>query len=416
MMKDAGRVALTFVAGLVVVFGGALTYSRAHGSRVPVEASRRAHVEEPKSAANTAVSGPSLPMLKERQLENSSEDTTASNANPPTDHILGSRFLGSRSRPDSNSMTTPSTTVAVQVAKRELGAPMPSSGSTLTSFPSIQERIPVAMPRIDNAEISAPSPQAVPTQTQAVPIRPVLPKLDSVAAHDQRYTPEQQQVEYRPAEQPHRITGAITGSSAAITGADPQFSPKPAPFDPPPSVPRTRVTTVQPGTTLAVRVSETLSSDRNRTGNTFPATLASPLVVNGFVVARGGSTVLGRVVNARRAPVIGGRSELTLALTNITTADGNLVRIDTSTWDERGAHSSIVNTAKMATGAAVGAVVGAVTGAAEGAGLTSALQNGDRTDGFMATKRTVVLPAGTEIVFSLATPLTTTEKLIPGAE
>lgn len=385
-MKDILRVALTFVAGLVVVFASALTYSRAHGTRVPTQASKRAHFEKPKSPVNSPV--PTV--LKEGPPESSSEAAMPSNANSAANHILGSR-------------STPDSTTTVQVAKRELGAPMPPLGSALTNHRPIQERTrtEISVPAAANSNVANAETYSAPPQSE--PIQPVIRELPSTAAQDQRHAPEQQ-AEYRSAEQPHQITGAITGAA-------PQPNPEPVA-----SEPRTKVITVQPGTTLAVRVSETLSSDHNRTGNTFPATLASPLVVNGSLVARAGSTVFGRVVNARKAPVIGGRSELILALTNVTTADGKLVRIDTSTWEEKGAHSSIVNTAKMATGAAVGAVVGAVKGAAEGAGLSSALQNGDQTNGFMATKRTVVLPAGTQIVFSLATPFTTTEKLNPEVE
>jgi hypothetical protein len=421
MMKDAGRIALTFIAGLVVVFGGALTYSRAHGSRIPVQTVKSTPLAGLKSEGDkpAAVVPRATTLLKEQPPEISSTETTHSDSNSAVARVLGSGPL----LPISNSTTT------LPIAKRELGARVSASGSALTSSPRIQERtsteFPVSVPANFHANsagaMPGTSPQAAPQPLQPPAIKPQpatsIPQVVSsqaqtapsqAAVRKPQYPAVQDQaahVEYKSAEQqPRQITGSIVGSV-----------PQPAPESVLPEQ-RTRVITVEPGTPLSVRISDTLSSDRNRTGNTFSATLASPLVVNGFVVARAGSTVLGRVVSARKAPVIGGRSELTLALTNITTADGKLVRIDTSTWQEKGAHSSIVNTAKMATGAAVGAVVGAVTGAAEGAGLSSELRNGDRTDGFMATRRTVVLPAGMEIQFSLATPLTTTEKINREAE
>ena len=133
--------------------------------------------------------------------------------------------------------------------------------------------------------------------------------------------------------------------------------------------------------------------------------------MNGVVVAESGATVFGRVVNARKAPRLHGRADLSLTISNIETRDNGLLRIRTETWEEKGAHSNVVNAAKSATGAAVGAVVGAVTGAAEGAGLLSGTQNHDRTGGFMASKRTVVLPTGTTIGFVVAAPLSVTEKV-----
>ncbi len=173
--------------------------------------------------------------------------------------------------------------------------------------------------------------------------------------------------------------------------------------------PKPKFLTVQPGTVIPIRLAETLSSDRNRTGDTFRATLAAPVVVNGAILAESGSTVLGRVVNARKAPLIGGTSELSLNITDITAGDGRLVPVATDVYRQQGSHSTIANTAKMTTGAAVGAVLGALTGAAEGAGITSALRQQDRTGGFMATQRIVLLPAGTQASFALATAVTLPE-------
>jgi outer membrane lipoprotein SlyB len=93
----------------------------------------------------------------------------------------------------------------------------------------------------------------------------------------------------------------------------------------------------------------------------------------------------------------------------MTAADGRLLRIDTNNVEQSGSGGVIVNTAKRATGAAVGAVMGALNGAAEGAGISSSLRNDTPTNGFMATKRTVVLPAGTQVAFRLVAPIRVTE-------
>jgi hypothetical protein len=174
---------------------------------------------------------------------------------------------------------------------------------------------------------------------------------------------------------------------------------------------RPKLVTVPAGSSIPVRLAETLSSDRNRTGDTFRATLASPLIVNGALIAGTDATVLGRVENARRAPLLGGQADITLSLTHISGAEGELVSVNTTTVEEQGSHLSVVNTAKMATGAVVGAVVGAVKGAGEGSGLSSSLRGGDTTHGFMATNRTVVLPAGTQFVFRLNAPVTVRRKM-----
>jgi hypothetical protein len=116
-------------------------------------------------------------------------------------------------------------------------------------------------------------------------------------------------------------------------------------------------------------------------------------------------------MNAHKAPLLGGTAELALTLTQITMADGHLAMVATHGVEEAGARSGIVNTAKMATGAAIGAVAGALDGAAAGAGLSARVRSDAATNGYFATKRTVVFPVGRQIVFSLAAPLKVTEQV-----
>jgi hypothetical protein len=97
--------------------------------------------------------------------------------------------------------------------------------------------------------------------------------------------------------------------------------------------------------------------------------------------------------------------------TNITIVNGNLLRVDTTLFGQQGSRSNILNTAKRAMGAAVGAAKGAVTDVAEAVGISSVSRSVDRTNGLMATKRTVVLPAGTRIKFRLSSPLTITQPM-----
>jgi len=75
----------------------------------------------------------------------------------------------------------------------------------------------------------------------------------------------------------------------------------------------------------------------------------------------------------------------------------------------KGTRSTLMNTAKMATGAAVGAMTGAVTGAAKGAGMAnSALDEGQESSRLRAAPRTAVFPAGAQLTFILVAPLTAT--------
>src|SRR5262245_38317144 len=59
--------------------------------------------------------------------------------------------------------------------------------------------------------------------------------------------------------------------------------------------------TLPAGTIISVRTTSGLSSDRNQPGDRFSATLDQPLIASGWVVARRGQTLIGRVAIAQKA-------------------------------------------------------------------------------------------------------------------
>lgn len=137
-----------------------------------------------------------------------------------------------------------------------------------------------------------------------------------------------------------------------------------------PSVPGTL--TLPAGTILMVRTNEFLSSDKNQVGNPFTAVLEQPVVVNGWVVARRGQTLLGRVKEAKKAGRVKGVSQLGLELTDLTIVDGQQVPILTGLWKASAGTSHGQDATTIAGGSALGAAIGAAadwgTGAAIGAG------------------------------------------------
>jgi hypothetical protein len=136
------------------------------------------------------------------------------------------------------------------------------------------------------------------------------------------------------------------------------------------SVPRTL--TVPAGTVLVIRTNDFLSTDRNQVGDQFTATLDHPLIVNGWVVARRGQTIIGKVKEVRKAGRIKGTSELGVELTDMTLVDGRQVPILTELSKGTGGTSHGQDAATIATTTGLGAAIGAAadwgTGAAIGAG------------------------------------------------
>jgi hypothetical protein len=154
---------------------------------------------------------------------------------------------------------------------------------------------------------------------------------------------------------------------------------------PPPLVPSNL--TLPAGSVIQIRTTEFLSSDKNQKGNTFIATLAQPIVIDGWVVMRRGQTITGQVTDAVRAGRVKGVSKLQLELNQLTLVDGQLVPIQTQLLNACAGASHGRDAAAIGlttgTGAAIGAAAAGGPGAAIGAGA-----------GFVASVAGVLLTRG----------------------
>jgi hypothetical protein len=148
------------------------------------------------------------------------------------------------------------------------------------------------------------------------------------------------------------------------------------PQAPPPAQPLPNTLTIPAGTVLVIRTNDFLSTDKNQVGDQFTAVLDQPLVVNGWVVARRGQVLIGKVKDVRKAGRIKGTSELGVELTDITVVDGRQLPILTELWKGSGGTSHGQDAATVATTTGVGALIGAAAdwgrGAAIGAGAGAA--------------------------------------------
>lgn len=134
--------------------------------------------------------------------------------------------------------------------------------------------------------------------------------------------------------------------------------------------------TLKSGYFVTVRINQGLSSDHNQVGDTFSATLITPVIVDGVVVANRGQMTYGRlaVVQKQHSDK---PSRLGLELTGITLADGTQTPITSQLASQQGGRTpagiqagTIVGT--TAVGAAIGGAAAWGTGAAIGAGAGAA--------------------------------------------
>jgi hypothetical protein len=202
-------------------------------------------------------------------------------------------------------------------------------------------------------------------------------------------------------------SGSGTGASTmAMAHQDPSPSITPAaPATPPPPPPPQKVT-IPAGTTLAIRLVDTIDSERNQQGETFRATLNSPLSVDGEVAIPSGYDVEGHIVDVKSAGKFAGQSLLVLQLDRISVG-GKSYSIQTDEYKRQGSSRGKNTAEKVGAGAAIGAIIGGIAGGGKGAAIGAAAGGGLGGGVQAATKgQQIKLPTETVLNFTLQNPLT----------
>ena len=162
---------------------------------------------------------------------------------------------------------------------------------------------------------------------------------------------------------------------------------------------------VPAGTVLTVRLGQAVGSKISSPGQTFTATVASPITVEGSTVVPAGATASGTVVDAKPLGRFKGGAVLQLRLTSIT-VNGVDQSVSTSAVT-RTATGKGKRTAIMAGGGAgLGALIGGLAGGGKGAAIGALAGGGAGTGGAAFTgNKDIVLPAESALSFKLEQPL-----------
>jgi hypothetical protein len=202
----------------------------------------------------------------------------------------------------------------------------------------------------------------------------------------------------------------IAKEEPGVTAVDDQIAVEPAPEQaaqpvaPPPPPPEPIV--VPAGTTLTVRVSQALSSKTSQAGQTFLATMAQPVSVEGRSAIPSGSTVSGTVVSAKAKGKIKGAGELSLAITSITVR-GHTYNITTQVLDSTTKGKGKRTAKTTGGGTAGGALIGGIAGGGKGAAIGALVGGGAGLVGGAAIgNQQIEIPAESALSFQLSARLT----------
>jgi hypothetical protein len=188
----------------------------------------------------------------------------------------------------------------------------------------------------------------------------------------------------------------------------PEPAPAPAPVAPapPPPPPPPQKVTIPSGTTFAVRLVDPVDSETATQGQTFHATLNSPLSVDGATAIPAGYTVEGHVVTVQSAGKFAGQSLLVLQMDRIS-ASGSTYNIQTDQWKKQGSSRGKNTVEKVGAGAGIGAIIGAIAGGGKGAAIGAAAGGGLGAGAQAVThSQQIKLPSETVLNFTLQQPLT----------
>ncbi len=271
-------------------------------------------------------------------------------------------------------------TAAARYVSEVLGVKQAANNPPMTPTPAL------AVPAQDQTE-PTPPPE---------PVRPFARRKRSAAHH---------RMEESAPESSALMEAGAAGAMTMERSAPAAPSDLPAP--PPPPAPKK--VTIPSGTTMAIRLVDAINSETSQPGQSFRATLDSPLSSEGDVVLPSGYDVQGHIVDVKSAGKFAGKSELVLQLDRITVGSKSY-SIQTDQY-RRAGNSRSTNTAeKVGAGAEIGAIIGGIAGGGKGAGIGAAAGGGLGGGVQAASKgQQVKLPAETVLSFTLQLPLTVTQ-------
>jgi hypothetical protein len=249
---------------------------------------------------------------------------------------------------------------------------------------------------------------------EPLPGYPVDPPAQSTDQSPDQSPATQSPADQSPADQPPPAQPPVAQPPVTQrpTESSQQPRPRPLPIAPPQATPQANQPvpaelTLPEGAIVPVRITGWLSSEQNHIGDTFSASLDQPLIVNGWVIARKGQTVVGRVTTVKKSGHFGSVSQLGVELTMFNLVDGQQVEVQTKLVQNSGRSTTGPDVAAVGATTGVGAAIGAAADGGYGAGLGAGIGAMAGLAGVMVShgSPTIIRPE-TLLTFQLASPVT----------
>jgi len=152
---------------------------------------------------------------------------------------------------------------------------------------------------------------------------------------------------------------------------------------------------------VSVRLVQSLSSESNKAGDSFTATLTEPLIVGDRVVAPKGARVSGKITEAVSSGRLSRPALLTLSLTQVQSGRGQYP-LETGDLTVKHDGHGKRNVLIIGGSAGAGAAIGGIAGGGKGAGIGALAGAGAGTLGALLTgKQEITLPSETALIFQV---------------
>jgi hypothetical protein len=244
---------------------------------------------------------------------------------------------------------------------------------------------------VNNLVVQPPQPGVTTAIASPAPVRP-----------DKRKKPSAATPQYAPP-QPAPV---VRNAPAAQPAPQPQ-PPAPVaqvqpPPPPPPPAPVRHDITLPAGSSIPVRITQTLDSKTTQSGDKFTGAIASDIIVDDMVVLPQGTPVTGHVDAVQDAAHFKGNSLLTISLSSIS-PKGERIDCATEPYTKQGEGRGKNTAEKVGGGAAVGAILGGILGGGKGAAIGAAAGGGVGAGANAATRgQQVQIESETVVRFKLS--------------